>query len=240
MWESGFYLALVPVAAIAGFIRGFAGFGGPLVMLPALNLFLTPAASIPIMMWVDLLVNVKLLPEANRDASASVVLPLTVGTLVAMPAGVLLLVFVDPVVMKRGISAAILLAALILLTGWRYKGATGTRTWTLIGLLTGVIMGATSLAVTAALFLNAGSQTAKQSRANFILWVFLATLALLSMVAIGTGFDTNLIPIIAVLAPLYFLGTVLGSRLSRHAPEAFVRRAVLALVVIIATVGLIL
>ena len=63
-----------------------------MVMLPALNFFLTPAASIPIMMWVDLLVNVKLLPEANRDASASVVLPLTVGTLVAMPAAVLLLV----------------------------------------------------------------------------------------------------------------------------------------------------
>jgi uncharacterized membrane protein YfcA len=192
------------------------------------------------MMWVDLFVNVKLLPEASRDASASVVLPLTLGTLVAMPLGVLLLVFVDPLVMKRGISAAILLAALILLTGWRYKGGTGTGTWTSVGLLTGVIMGATSLAVTAALFLNAGSQTAKQSRANFIIWVFLATLALLALVAVGTGFDTNLIPIIATLAPLYFLGTLLGSLLSRHAPEAFVRRTVLALVVIIATVGLVL
>jgi uncharacterized protein len=238
--ELGFYLALVPIAAIAGFIRGFAGFGGPLVMLPALNFFLAPAASIPVMMCVDLLVNVKLLPEANRDASASVVLPLFLGTLVAMPLGVVLLVIVDPVALKRGISAAILLAALILLTGWRYQGATGTGTWTLVGLLTGVIMGATSLAVTAALFLNTGSQTAKQSRANFIVWVFLATLALLAMVAIGTGFDTNLIRIIAVLAPLYFLGTLLGSRLSRHAPEAFVRRAVLALIVIIATVGLVL
>ena len=240
MPETGFYIVLVPIAAIAGFVRGFAGFGGPLVMLPALNFFLPPAASIPVMMWVDLLVNIQLLPEARRNASLSVITPLTIATLVAMPIGVLLLVFVDPAVMKRGISAAILVAALVLLTGWRYRGPVGVGTWTAVGLLTGIVMGATSLAVTAALFLHAGTQTAKQSRANFIVWVFLATLALLFMVALGTGFDPNLVPVIAVLGPLYFIGTVVGSRLSGRAPELLVRQIVLGLVVIIAIVGMLL
>ena len=240
MPDTGFYMILAPIAAIAGFIRGFAGFGGPLVMLPALNFFLPPAASIPVMMWVDLLVNIQLLPEARRDASLSVIVPLTAATLAAMPVGVLLLVFVDPAVMKQGISAAILVAALALLTGWRYRGSVGAGTWVAVGLPTGIVMGATSLAVTAALFLNAGTQTAKQSRANFIVWAFLATLALLIMVALGTGFDPKLVPVVVVLGPLYFLGTMLGSRLSRHAPEIFVRRAVLGLVVLIAIVGIVL
>ena len=58
------------------------------------------------------------------------------------------------------------------------------------------------------------------------------------LVAIGTGFERNLIPVIAILGPLYFLGTMLGSRLNRRAPEALVRRVVLTLVVLIAAVGL--
>ena len=240
MPEFKFYIVLVPIAAVAGFIRGFAGFGGPLVMLPALNFFLAPAASIPVMMLVDLVVNIQLLPAARRDASLSVVAPLTIATLVAMPIGVLLLILVDPALMKRAISVAILVSALILLAGWRYQGPVGVGTWTAVGLLTGVVMGATSLAVTAALFLNAGTQTAKESRANFIAWVFLATLALLFMVVLGTGFDPNLVPIIAILGPVYFIWTILGSRLSGRAPELFLRRIVLGLVVLIATIGVFL
>lgn len=239
MLDTQSYIVLAPIAAVAGFIRGFAGFGGPLVLLPALNIYLAPAASVAVVMWVDLFANVRLLPEVYREAQPLVVLPLTAGTLIAMPFGVLLLVAVDPVLMKRAISAAILLAALVLLSGWRYQGAIGRRGWLAVGALAGFIMGATSLAVTAALFLHAGAQTARQSRANFIVWVFVATLAFLLMVAVGTNPGGRLLPIILVLAPIYLAGSYLGSRLNTHAPEAVVRRAVLILVLVIATVGLV-
>jgi uncharacterized membrane protein YfcA len=56
---------LGPTAAVAGLVRGFAGFGGPLLMLPVLNAFLPPATSLWVM-WVDLLVSVRLLPDARR------------------------------------------------------------------------------------------------------------------------------------------------------------------------------
>ena len=233
-----FYAVLIPTAAVAGFIRGFAGFGGPLVMLPVLTLFLPPAASVPAMMWIDLLVNVGLLRGGLRNAQTSVVVPLTLGTLIAMPLGVLALIAADPMLMKRGISAAILVAAIVLLTGWRYRGAITAPGWTGVGALAGLVMGATSLAVTAALFLNAGTQTAAQSRANFIVWVFIASLALLAMLAVGTGFDGGLLRPIAILAPPYLAGSLVGSRLNLSAPEALVRRAVLLLVVAVALTGL--
>ena len=168
------------------------------------------------------------------------VAPLTLGTLLAMPFGVMLLVAVDPGLMKRAISAAILVAALVLLWGWRYHGAISRRGWAAVGGLAGLIMGATSLAVTAALFLHAGTQTARQARANFIVWVFLATIAFLAMVAVGARPGAALVAPILILAPIYLAGTLLGSRLNARAPEALVRRAVLALVVVIASVGLVL
>ena len=240
MIEPSISFILVPIAALAGFIRGFAGFGGPLVLLPALNVYLSPAASVAATMWVDLFANVHLLPQVRREAQGPVVVPLMVGTLATMPFGVLLLVAVDPMLMKRGISAAILVAALVLLSGWRYRGAIDPIGWAGVGTITGMVMGATSIAVTAALFLNAGSQTAKESRANFILWVFIATLALLAMLAVGAGIAATPVRVIGVLAPVYVAGTFLGTRLSKRAPEVFVRRAVLLLVVVIAMAGLLL
>ena len=103
------FLVLVPVAAIAGFVRGFAGFGGPLLMLPILSFFFPPAASVVLMMLIDISVNLKLVPEVRHDASRAVILPLFVGTLLAMPVGVWALVYIDPVTMKRMLNGSILL-----------------------------------------------------------------------------------------------------------------------------------
>ena len=167
-----FLAVLIPAALWAGVVRGFAGFGGPLMLLPALNIFMPPPAAILVMICIDLLVNVQLLPQAAREANRSVVVPLTIGSAVTMPLGVMLLLVIDPAMMKRGLSLAILLAALVLLSGWRYPGTITRAGWLGVGILTGLVMGSTSLAVTSALFMHAGGQSAAESRANFILWVF--------------------------------------------------------------------
>ena len=53
------------------------------------------SAAILVMSWIDLLVNVQLLPRAARQAKAGVVVPLTAGAVLTMPLGVLLLLVVD-------------------------------------------------------------------------------------------------------------------------------------------------
>ncbi len=234
------YAILAPVALAAGFIRGFAGFGGPLVMLPILNQFLVPAASMWVMMWVDLLVNVRLLPEAREHASRSVLVPLTLGTLATMPIGVKLMADSDPAIMKRVIGAAILVAALLLLLGWRYAGRPRGVMWIAAGMLSGLVMGATSLAVTVALFLSADRQSAAQARANFIVWVFVATIALLVLLVAQGALRPGYVRTIGVLAPLYLLGTIAGAQLQGRAPEPLVRRLVLLLAAIIGGAGAVL
>jgi uncharacterized protein len=235
-----FYAVVGPTAVVAGLIRGFAGFGGPLLLLPVLNLYLPPAASIPVLVLIDLLANVRLLPEGLRLAARPVVTPLTIGTVVAMPLGILILSTADPLIMKRLISGAILAAALLLLSGWRYRGRITTAGWMAIGGLTGVVMGATTIAVTAALFLNAGAQTAAEGRANFIVWAFLAGLALLGMVAITIGMSSSLFSVIAILGVLYVAGSAIGASLVKRAPDLVVRRIILLLVLCVATAGLML
>lgn len=228
------YLILAPIALSSGLVRGFAGFGGPLLMLPILNIYLLPAAAIWVMMWIDILVNVRLLPEARRHASRTVLTPLVLGTLASMPLGVHLITVTDPVTMRRVIGATILVAALLLLSGWRYPRSPTAGTWVAAGAMSGVIVGATSIAVTVALFLAAARQSAVESRANFIVWSFVAVLVLLGLLVVQGAVEPGYLLAIGILAPLYLLGTVVGASLHGRAPEVIVRRVVLSLA---ATIG---
>lgn len=235
-----FYWILVPMALIGGFVRGFAGFGGPLLMVPVLNLFLMPATSVALILWIDIFVNVRLLPDARRHATKDVVVPLALGTLVTMPVGAWVLVSTDPVTMKKAIAAAILVAALFLLTGWRYRKPIRLPVYGAVGGLAGFVMGSTSIAAVTPLFLNAGNRTATENRANFIVWVFLATILLIGLLGFKDALTEKDVAVIAVLAIVYLIGTEIGTRVHYRVDDKIVRRAVLGMVIIAATAGLVL
>jgi uncharacterized membrane protein YfcA len=236
-----FLWVIVPTTFIAGIIRGYSGFGGPIVVLSMLNFFLPPTTSIPIILCIDLLANIILLPDARHKALGAVTIPLTLGTLVSLPFGVLLLSTINPEIMKRLIALAILAAALLLLSGWRpFLRPIGITGWGSIGGLTGVIMGATSLGVTAALFLNSGTQTAAVARANFIVWVLFSDAMMLLMFGLFHGLSLKLLSTIGTMAPLYFVGSMVGARLHGSIPEKLTRRIILVLIAISGLAGMLL
>jgi uncharacterized membrane protein YfcA len=235
-----FYWVVIPSTVVGGFLRGFAGFGGALFMLPILSFFLSPADAIAVVMWIDMFANVHLLPNARADSSRAVIVPLAIGTAVAMPAGVYVLLSVDPLLMKRMLSGSILLVAAVLLTGWSYRRAVGAPVYAAIGAVSGFVMGATSIAAVTSLFLGAGNQTAAQNRANFIVWVFIAGLIWFVLVATRDAFQSVSITMIAVLTPVYLVGTMIGARAHRSAADLTLRRTALAVIIASATAGLVL
>ncbi len=234
------YSVLLPVVAVAGILRGAMGFGGPLVMVLFLNVFFPPAISVAIVMWIDLCSNLRLIPDAYRDSSRAVVIPLSLGTLLAMPAGAYLLMSVDPVVMKRAISAAILATTVLLLTGWRYRREVSAAIYVAVGAVSGFAMGATAIAVVTSLFLNSGTRPTAQNRANFIVWVFGATLLLIGILAVRGVLVIGDVTPIAILAPVYFGGTVLGTSLQRKIHDHVMRQSALVLIIMIALSGILL
>lgn len=234
-----FYWVMVPVAAFGGFLRGFAGFGGVLFILPIMSLFLSPAVAIGVVMWTDIFSNVHLLPNARADSSRAVVVPLLIGTAAAMPVGVHLLLSVEPLLMKKILCGSILLVAVVLLSGWRYRRPIGAPVYGMIGAVSGFVMGATSIAAITPLFLGAGNQTAAQNRANFIVWVFPATVLLIFLLTARDALTAVNAWMIAILTPFYLVGTLIGTRVHRNAADVTVRRTVLALIITTATAGLV-
>lgn len=233
-----FYWVMVPLTFVGGFARGFAGFGGPLLIVPVLTLFMPPATTVAVIIWIDVFVNVRLLPDGYRHADKKIVAALVAGTLVAMPGGTWLLVTSDPMLMKKAISGAILAAALFLLGGWRYPKPIATPIYGAVGLLAGFVMGLTSIAATTPLFLHAGNRTATENRAIFIVWVFFASVLLLALIGFRASLIAGHIDTVAILSVIYIVGAEFGTRTHYRVAETTVRRAVLAMVIVAAVVGL--
>ena len=231
-------VAVTACVLIGGFVRGFAGFGGPLIMLPTMTELFVPAIAVAMVMWIDIFSNIRLVPDARQHAMREVVVPLIGGSLVTLPIGVLALVLFDPGVMKKVISLAILLAAMLLLSGWRSRRRLGALAWAGVGALSGGILGMTAIAVTTALFLNSGHQTQAQARANFIIWGVVTGVLMLAVIAYSRPLPMAAWKTIAAFVPLYFIGTALGAKLHHTVDPSKARKVILLFVAAIAVVGL--
>ena len=229
---------LALASLVGGVVRGVAGFGGPLLLMPIVNLLYPPTVTIAAVLLADTIASLQLLPGAWREGTPRVLALLLLGTALAMPAGAALLLWADPTTMKRVISATILALALLVLSGWRYREPLGTWGYTAVGALGGVVMGATGIAAAVPLFLNAGHDTGVQNRAHFILWVFAASLFVCAtLLSAGHATEAVWTPMF-VLLPSYSIGVFIGGRLLSRVSESALRRGVLCLVVLVAIAGL--
>ena len=59
--------------AIAGLMRGYAGFGTAVILAPIYSVMWGPRAGVPIMLLMELIVSIQLLPKAFKDADQRVI-----------------------------------------------------------------------------------------------------------------------------------------------------------------------
>ena len=225
-------------ALLGGTIRGFSGFGGPMTMIPVLNLFYPPSITIWIMAVIDLPANIYLIPSAQRHANANIWIPLTLGTLITIPLGVYALVLVDATDMRRVICVAIILACCLLLSGWLYRGRLGPASWAAVGAASGLVLGATLIAVVTTVFLNAASRDAQENRANIIIWAFATGVVMVVLLSYQGFAGSEHFLMIAMLTGIYFVSCIAGTFVQRRFSSMSARKLVLILIIVIATGGL--
>lgn len=223
---------------VGGTVRGFAGFGGPMVVIPLLSIFVPPATAVWIVALIDLPPNIFMIPTAWRHATARIFVPLAIGSVLTLGIGAYALVMIDAVIMQRVISAAIIVACAVLLSGWMYRGYIATSAWLGVGALSGLVAGATLIAVVTSVFLNAASRDAQANRANFIVWGFVMASAM--VLILGSQQPSTAMPVsdIVLLAAVYFAGCLAGTLGQQRFQSPYIRQATLALITLIATSSL--
>jgi len=222
------------IAGIGGVIRGATGFGGAMVMTPTLSVLLGPVPAVVSALLLETFAAFSMLPAAARLARWRMIAPICAAACVTAPLGGYLLLTLDPHMMRRAIAATVLVFSLVLLTGLRYRGQQRPGTSLVLGAISGVLVGATSVgAPPVILYLLAGSDRADVTRANLTLFVTIISLAALAVMAWRGMLDGPVALTALLLSPLYLGGVWLGSRLYGRVDASAMRRWTLIFLLVV-------
>ncbi|MFT5112853.1 MAG: putative membrane protein YfcA [Parasphingorhabdus sp.] len=224
---------------LAGFLRGFAGFGGPAVILLLLTHIFSPIQLVFKIVLIDALVNVHLLPSTIKQANWRTVAILTVSTLVSMPLGMYLLNHMDPVWVRKAVGVISAICTLWLISGYRYKSSLSVIKLIAIGLFSGVIFGATYLILVIVVVLLAGPDKASVTRANIILWAFMMALIYVPVyLYLGYSGEHEWLSIL-FLGCVYAVSAFFGAKLFKRIAERRYRQVALYFLVLLSLVAVV-
>ena len=222
-------------ALIAGLVRGFAGFGAGMIYIPVAAAAFDPRTAAATLFIFDTIIIIPLVIRAASHVSWREILPLGLGAMIAVPAGVAVLIHVDPVPIRWGLSAAILAAIVVLAGGWRYRGPERLPLSIAIGGLAGFLSGLAQLPAPPVLVYWLGRDTpAQRIRANAIIFFCFTTVVAGIAYAASGLFTAEVAVRSAALLPIYGVAIYAGSRLFGGTSEVTYRRVAYGLIAFVA------
>lgn len=233
------FLVAMGAAVAAGLMRGFAGFGSAMVTAPVFAILFGPVETVAVIILMEIVVTVQLMPGILGDIEWRFVGPMGAVAALFMPLGSWLLVSMDPGVMARAMAAIVVAFAVVLMTGWRYRGERRRLPTIIVGAVSGVMVAATTLGIPPVmLYMLSGRDTAVRNRAN-VIGYFAVTLTVLIALMSATGMMSwDAVWRAAMLTPGFMLTTWIGGRLFRQSSEPLYRRVALVFLLGVGVFGL--
>jgi uncharacterized membrane protein YfcA len=216
------------VVFLGGLVRGYAGFGSGLVMAPLVAVLWGPVAAVATTVTLGFFAFLQVGWGSFREANWRAIGPVSLAAIAVVPAGTYLLVTLDPVMVKRIIAAAVLVATLVTLKGWTYSGPRGVLPSIAAGAVGGLINGLASVGgPPIVLYLMSLPDSAATQRANINMCIGLMGVAVLAALVAGGSFELAMTLRIALLFLPFAAGVWMGGRLFRLLPADTFRRGVL-------------
>jgi hypothetical protein len=235
---------LLPLAAIvsfiAGMVRGFTGFGTPLLMGPLLAIMFGPAGMVPVIAAAEIFISTMLVPRVWRDAEPRAIALIWLGGLPLLPLGTWLLAVVDPGIVKKVVALVVLFAAIVLALGWRYRGPRNAPLALGVGGVGGLLGGLVGFAgPPVLLYILSQPGSIARARANLILYFGGASIAIFVSCLAGGLIDRAALLRAAAITPVVIAGVLLGQRFYGRASEASARSVALAMLFVAGALGLV-
>ena len=235
MPENPFTIQLVFAALIAllgGGVRGYSGFGSGMVMVPLMALMWGPVDAIAVVVGSGIIGSAPLAVTSIKKANWHTLTPLLITALIFVPIGGLMLVTLDPVLIKRVIASIILIAALVQMSGWKYTGPRGMVPGGIAGAISGWANGISAVGgPPSVMYLISLPDSPLVQRANIALTIYAHGTLLALTLPFSGRFVLVTIMWSALILPTYLLGVWGGSKLFRVLPEKIFRWVVLTMLV---------
>jgi uncharacterized membrane protein YfcA len=233
-----FWVAALAALA-AALVRGFSGFGAGLIFMPVAAACLGPKTAAGTLYVIDTILVLPFLVGAVEIVDWREIFPLGIGAVLTVPAGVAVLLYLDPVPLRWGLSLAILVSVGMLAAGWRYRGP--TRTWLslAVGALAGFLSGSVQIPGPPVLIYWLGREVVSATmRANAFTFFMFTTLISGAAYVMGGLFTAEVMARAAALFPIYAVGIFLGGRMFGLASDATYRKIAYATILFVAIVSM--
>ena len=209
----------------SGVIRGFnGGAGANFLTAPVLAAILGPREAVPIVLLLNFITNAQIVPPIVRQVNWREIVPLAVVAAATLPLGAWALFAVDEDLMRRVVAGFAVVFALLLITGWRYRGRRGRAISLAAGGLAGVLTGAVSMGGPPVfLYLMSGPDSVAKNRAHFVMFSCIVQISAF-VVFVGVGaFNERMLWLMAILLIPFSLATWVGTKLFHIASEEVFR-----------------
>lgn len=222
------FIAAALIVAAGGIVRGFTGFGNGLVMVPLLTLLWGPVEAIAVMTALGTAASLQILPRAIPQTNWREVGPMIAASTIFGPVGAVLLVSLDPLIVKKIIATFVLLATLLTMAGWQYRGPRGLLPASFAGGLTGLINGVAGVGGPATvLYLMSLPDKPHVHRANIVSAMAVATTTVLIALFFAGAITPRVLTSFAVFLPVSIASVWLGSWLFTKLPARHFKLIVL-------------
>ncbi|MBM3548165.1 MAG: sulfite exporter TauE/SafE family protein [Alphaproteobacteria bacterium] len=226
---------------VTGIVRGLAGFGAAMILVPILSAVMSPQVAVPLLTVIDGLVTLPLFIAATKTCRWREIVPLTIAAVAALPIGIAILIYVAPETLRLGISITILLLVGIIASGWRYHGSPSLPLTLGVGAASGALGGASGMiGPPVILFWLGGQNDAALVRANINAFFGLMIFITAGAYWISGLFTLEIFAISVMMAPIYGAAVWVGARGFRHTSDTLYRRFAFALIALIAISSLFL
>lgn len=230
---------LIAGTVLAGFVRGFSGFGTALVFMPVAGQLMPPIWALTVLVVMDVFGPLPNLPRARRDGNPREVALLSVAMIMALPLGLMVLASIRPELFRYAVSTLALLVPILLLAGLRYRGPLSAPILLGTGGVSGFLGGVVGVPGPPVILLYlASTRLAAQVRANILIYLFIFDIVLIAVLALQDRLEAVPVILGLLLALPVMLANMAGAAIFRPERERPYRAAAYVIIAAAAISGL--
>ncbi|MBM3560428.1 MAG: sulfite exporter TauE/SafE family protein [Alphaproteobacteria bacterium] len=227
LFDAAFAAAFV-ATFITGVMRGFAGFGAGMALIPVYSLLWGPVVGVPVLILIEIPATLQLLPRAWKAIDWRAALLLGIPAVIGARFGAELLVELPADLMRQATAVLVVIAVIALWFGWRYRGRRPAPLTAGVGATTGLLAGATGIGgPPVILYQLAADGPVERHRATLIGFYVPLEAALVTFYLLFGLFTPQVLWLGVLLALPFMAGIVFGQHLFGRADENAFRRVTL-------------
>jgi uncharacterized membrane protein YfcA len=226
------------IALVGGIVAATAGFGFSLVAAPPLLLLYEPVQVTAMLLILALATRWMLLTDTWRTTNPRIIGAMLPAAWLGIGIGIVIVRAVDPDYIKLLASLVVIVAALLMMRGWRPRHAHAPAAAPFAGLLSGILSPTTGMDGTPVVFLlSSRDYTVAAFRSTITVYYYLLIpVSILALVQQGLLGREDVLRSLAVVPPVV-IGTLIGQRLVRRLSVERFRSIVFSLLLVSGLVG---